>query len=76
MEAVAQLYADKHGLRAFGMRIGYCGPEPLDARMLKGLFAWRVVSNRVGESVASRSAKADAGHTPRHPSHRSPPCHW
>ena len=34
MEAVASLYADKHGLRAFGMRIGYCGPEPLDARML------------------------------------------
>ena len=34
MEAVAQLYADKHGLRGFGMRIGYCGPEPLDARML------------------------------------------
>ena len=34
MEAVAQLYADKHGLRAFGMRIGYTGPEPLDARML------------------------------------------
>lgn len=34
MEAVAQLYADKSGLKAFGMRIGYCGPEPLDARML------------------------------------------
>ncbi|MBC7941053.1 MAG: NAD(P)-dependent oxidoreductase [Chitinophagaceae bacterium] len=34
MEAVAQLYADKNGLKAFGMRIGYCGPEPLDARML------------------------------------------
>ncbi len=34
MEAVAQLYADKGGLKAFGMRIGYCGPEPLDARML------------------------------------------
>jgi uronate dehydrogenase len=34
METVAQLYADKNGLRAFGMRIGYCGPEPLDARML------------------------------------------
>lgn len=34
MEAVASLYADKHGLRAFGMRIGYCGPEPLDASML------------------------------------------
>jgi len=34
MEAVAQLYADKNGLRAFGMRIGYCGPEPLDNRML------------------------------------------
>ena len=34
MEAIAQLYADKHGLRAFGMRIGYTGPAPLDARML------------------------------------------
>ena len=34
MEAVAQLYADKNGLRAFGMRIGFCGPEPLDRRML------------------------------------------
>ncbi len=34
MEAVASLHADKHGLRAFGIRIGYCGPEPLDARML------------------------------------------
>ncbi len=34
MEAVAQLYADKNGLRAFGIRIGYCGPEPLDNRML------------------------------------------
>jgi len=37
MEAVAQLYADKNGLRAFGMRIGFCGPEPLDAR---GLSHW------------------------------------
>jgi uronate dehydrogenase len=34
MEALASLYADKHGLRGFGVRIGYCGPEPLDARML------------------------------------------
>lgn len=34
MEAVASLHADKHGLRALGIRIGYCGPEPLDARML------------------------------------------
>lgn len=34
MEAVASLYADKHALRGFGIRIGYCGPEPLDARML------------------------------------------
>lgn len=34
MEAVASLHADKHGLRGFGIRIGYCGPEPLDARML------------------------------------------
>lgn len=34
MEALAQMHADKHGLRAFGMRLGYCGPEPLDQRML------------------------------------------
>lgn len=34
MEAVAAMYADKFGLRGFGMRIGYCGPEPLENRML------------------------------------------
>ncbi|KNZ30691.1 MAG: hypothetical protein AD742_21570 [Methylibium sp. NZG] len=34
MEATASLYADKCGLRAMGVRIGYCGPEPLEARML------------------------------------------
>jgi len=34
MEALAGLYADKHGLRAFGLRIGHCAPEPSDARML------------------------------------------
>lgn len=34
MEAIAQLYADKMGLRAYGMRIGYTGPVPLDKRML------------------------------------------
>jgi uronate dehydrogenase len=34
MEAVASLYADKAGLRAFGIRIGYCAAEPRDARML------------------------------------------
>jgi uronate dehydrogenase len=34
MEALAGLYADKHGLRAMGVRIGYCGPEPTEARML------------------------------------------
>lgn len=34
MEALASLYADKHGLRAMGVRIGYCGPEPTEARML------------------------------------------
>lgn len=34
MEAVARLHADKHGLRAMGIRIGYCGVEPVDARML------------------------------------------
>lgn len=34
METLASLYADKHGLRAMGLRIGYCGPEPTEARML------------------------------------------
>lgn len=34
MESVAQLYATKHGLRGFGMRIGHCALEPTDARML------------------------------------------
>jgi uronate dehydrogenase len=34
MEALAQMYADKHGVAGFGMRIGYCGPAPRDARDL------------------------------------------
>ncbi|HYW55353.1 MAG TPA: NAD(P)-dependent oxidoreductase [Polaromonas sp.] len=34
MEAVASLYAAKHGVRGFGIRIGHCAPEPSDARML------------------------------------------
>ena len=34
MEAVATLYAAKHGVRGFGMRIGHCAPQPSDARML------------------------------------------
>lgn len=34
MEALASLHADKHGLQAMGIRIGHCGPAPLDARML------------------------------------------
>jgi uronate dehydrogenase len=34
MEALASLYADKYGVRAMGIRIGFCGAEPLDARML------------------------------------------
>lgn len=34
MEALAGLHADKHGLRALGLRIGHCAPEPTDARML------------------------------------------
>jgi uronate dehydrogenase len=33
-EAVAELYAAKHGVRGFCMRIGSCFPEPIDARML------------------------------------------
>jgi uronate dehydrogenase len=34
MEALAQLHADKHGVRAFGIRIGHCSEAPRDARML------------------------------------------
>ena len=34
MEALASLHADKHGLRSMGVRIGYCGVEPVEARML------------------------------------------
>lgn len=34
MEALASMHADKSGLRAMGIRIGYCGDEPKDARML------------------------------------------
>lgn len=34
MEALAQMHADKHGLKAMGVRIGYCGPAPTEARML------------------------------------------
>jgi uronate dehydrogenase len=33
-EAVAELYAAKHGVRGFSIRIGSCFPEPVDARML------------------------------------------
>ncbi len=33
-ESLAELYAVKHGLRGFSIRIGSCLPEPLDARML------------------------------------------
>jgi uronate dehydrogenase len=34
MEGLASLYADKHGLRGFGLRIGHCAPAPSDRRML------------------------------------------
>jgi uronate dehydrogenase len=34
MEGLAELYACKHGLRGFGIRIGHCAAEPSDARML------------------------------------------
>lgn len=33
-EDIAQLYAYKHGIRAFCMRIGSCFPKPVDHRML------------------------------------------
>jgi uronate dehydrogenase len=34
MESVAALYAVKHGMKGFGIRIGHSAPEPSDARML------------------------------------------
>lgn len=34
MESVAALYAAKHGVRGFGIRIGHCAAQPSDARML------------------------------------------
>ncbi|MFZ4285860.1 NAD-dependent epimerase/dehydratase family protein [Variovorax sp. HJSM1_2] len=34
MESLAGLYAAKHGIRGFGMRIGHCSEKPTDARML------------------------------------------
>lgn len=34
MEAVASLYADKHGIKAWGLRIGYCSVAPTENRML------------------------------------------
>ena len=34
MESVAGLYAAKHGMRGFGIRIGHCASVPTDARML------------------------------------------
>lgn len=34
MEGLASMYAIKHGVRGFGLRIGHCAPEPTDARML------------------------------------------
>lgn len=34
MESMAQLYATKHGVRGFGIRIGHSAPRPSDARML------------------------------------------
>jgi uronate dehydrogenase len=34
MEGLAELYALKHGIKGFGLRIGHCAPEPGDARML------------------------------------------
>lgn len=34
MESLAAMHAVKHGLRAFGLRIGHCSQAPKDARML------------------------------------------
>lgn len=39
-EDLARLYADKHGIKAFCMRIGSCFPEPVDARMLKTYLSY------------------------------------
>jgi len=34
MEGLAEMYAIKHGLKGFGLRIGHCSEAPSDARML------------------------------------------
>jgi uronate dehydrogenase len=39
-EAVAELYAAKHGVRAMSIRIGSCFPEPIDARMLTSWLSY------------------------------------
>ncbi len=39
-EDLARLYADKHGIKAFCMRIGSCFPTPVDARMLKTFLSY------------------------------------
>ena len=39
-EDLARFYADKHGIKAFCMRIGSCFPEPVDARMLKTYLSY------------------------------------
>jgi uronate dehydrogenase len=39
-EDLARLYADKHGIKAFCMRIGSCFPEPVDARMLTTFLSY------------------------------------
>lgn len=54
MEAVASLYAQKFGIRAFGMRIGHCSEAPLDARMLSHWISPRDLAQlvRVGLTAA------------------------
>jgi len=53
MEAVASLYAQKFGIKAFGMRIGHCAEAPVDARMLSHWISPRDLAQlvRVGMSA-------------------------
>lgn len=47
-EGLARLYADKHGLTAFCIRIGSCFPEPVNRRMLSTWLSYRDLAQLVG----------------------------
>ena len=55
MEALAQMHADKHGLRAFGMRLGYCGPEPLDTPHLSHWLHPEDLAQLIGVGITAPS---------------------